>query len=447
MSNYNFNEHIKQKLINRFRGSERKETIVLDDDNEYLLKLPDPSREKDLCLSYVNNAVSEYIGCKIIKEIGLPVQEVILGEYTTSSSKGTEKTYIACACKNVEHDGLRLTEAETSVLGSYKSQKSAEVASFESLDKIAECTSGITLSEIKEFYANQFVVDALIGNRDRHNGNWGFLTGKDGNEISPIYDCGSSLCPLYDDEELSEAVARNEALNGLSKIKDSDGHNIVYKKFLEEGKNEDVNDALKRIVPNINMTHIMNIVNETPYISDTRKSFYNCFLEETYNQVLVPALNKILDRDIEFRERNINSNELYELYKQTIRILGDVPVYGRVNVSINGDAKTVIRTGTKNIIITSADTKEAEAVISVRSNNVESWKALQTLSQVYNCPMESLQIKMEITAKNHTKCGIDFSESFLSRMENAKKESSAYNQTKQDCNMKEKQSHQIPERF
>jgi len=45
MNEYNFNEHIIEKLFNRFGGSERKETVVLDDGNEYLLKLPDPIRE------------------------------------------------------------------------------------------------------------------------------------------------------------------------------------------------------------------------------------------------------------------------------------------------------------------------------------------------------------------------------------------------------------------
>lgn len=93
---YNLNEHIISKLINKYGCSERKETILLDDDNEYLLKLPDPAREIHLNLSYINNAISEYLGCKIIKGIGLPVQDVILGEYTTKSSSGEDKTYIAC---------------------------------------------------------------------------------------------------------------------------------------------------------------------------------------------------------------------------------------------------------------------------------------------------------------------------------------------------------------
>ena len=47
-----------------------------------------------------------------------------------------------------------------------------------------------------------FVVDAFIGNWDRHNGNWGFLYNQETDklEIAPIFDCGSSLFPQIDDE-------------------------------------------------------------------------------------------------------------------------------------------------------------------------------------------------------------------------------------------------------
>ena len=33
----------------------------------------------------------------------------------------------------------------------------------------------IDLDELKEKFWNMFIIDCLIGNEDRHNGNWGFL--------------------------------------------------------------------------------------------------------------------------------------------------------------------------------------------------------------------------------------------------------------------------------
>ena len=47
-----------------------------------------------------------------------------------------------------------------------------------------------------------FVIDAFIGNWDRHNGNWGFLYNQEKNEmrIVQIFDCCSSLFPQIDEK-------------------------------------------------------------------------------------------------------------------------------------------------------------------------------------------------------------------------------------------------------
>ena len=54
-----------------------------------------------------------------------------------------------------------------------------------------------------QHFWNVFVVDALLGNSDRHNGNWVFLYDDSTKEASPapIYDCGSCLLPQADDCE------------------------------------------------------------------------------------------------------------------------------------------------------------------------------------------------------------------------------------------------------
>ena len=120
MNEYIFNKHIIDELVNFFGGSERKKPVILDDGCLYLLKMPDPTREVNRNLSYINNAVSEYLGCKIFKSLGFDVHEVKLGLYTTSSSRNEEKTYVVCACKNIEEDGYRLSEIEKAGLSSDK---------------------------------------------------------------------------------------------------------------------------------------------------------------------------------------------------------------------------------------------------------------------------------------------------------------------------------------
>ena len=57
-----------------------------------------------------------------------------------------------------------------------------------------------------------FIVDALIGNWDRHNGNWGFLYNSRTDEmtLAPVFDCGSSLFPQADDD-IMQAVLDDPA--------------------------------------------------------------------------------------------------------------------------------------------------------------------------------------------------------------------------------------------
>lgn len=67
-----------EELICNYSGSEKKKKIIYNN-KCYLLKFPDPTRQKDKKISYINNVFSEYIGCKIFKELNVKVQKVILG--------------------------------------------------------------------------------------------------------------------------------------------------------------------------------------------------------------------------------------------------------------------------------------------------------------------------------------------------------------------------------
>lgn len=46
--------------FNNYQGSEKKKTLIYNN-IKYLVKFPDPIREKSKNISYINNAFSEYI--------------------------------------------------------------------------------------------------------------------------------------------------------------------------------------------------------------------------------------------------------------------------------------------------------------------------------------------------------------------------------------------------
>lgn len=291
----NFNEHIKRELINEYAGSERKKTVLLDDGNKYLLKFPDPTREKAKEISYINNSISEYIGCKIVKSLGLPVQEVVLGEYTDERGK----TKIACACKDVREPGEIMHPVQTVNLSSLDDETKNDV-SLKNAMNFAERLQLIPAAEIKEFYYNMFVADAFLGNTDRHNGNWAVLTDMQGNaRMSPIYDCGSSLSPLLSDDELDYRHLSSDALNTFSIIVDENQRRINYKDYLLSCKNEDLNAAAKRIIGRINLKNINSFIDDIPYITNKRKSFYKDILKMRYEKILIPTLEKLFQRERE----------------------------------------------------------------------------------------------------------------------------------------------------
>ena len=200
---YNINEHIIRELNNIYGGSEKKKTVILDDGSKYLLKLSDPVREANSTLSYINNAYSEYLGCKIAESIGLPVQKVILGEYTYTGRNNETHKRPACLCRDITYDtGLKMIELDKLALSDYNSD--SKKITFKEQNELINSIKGIDNTALHDFYYDLFIFDALVGNTDRHNGNISILVNE--NEtcggICPVYDCGSSLLPMVSDEQL-----------------------------------------------------------------------------------------------------------------------------------------------------------------------------------------------------------------------------------------------------
>ena len=81
-----------KELISTYGGSEKKKKIVYEN-KIYLLKFPDPIRDKGNTLSYMNNQFSEYIGCHIMESLGISVQRTIMGIYDENFKK---KIVVAC---------------------------------------------------------------------------------------------------------------------------------------------------------------------------------------------------------------------------------------------------------------------------------------------------------------------------------------------------------------
>lgn len=103
--------------FNNYKGSEKKKTLIYNN-KRYLVKFPDPVREKNKNISYINNAFSEYIGSNVFKIVGFKTQNTVLGKYNYN---GKEK--IVCACEDFTDDENVLYEFENLVLSTNPDKK------------------------------------------------------------------------------------------------------------------------------------------------------------------------------------------------------------------------------------------------------------------------------------------------------------------------------------
>lgn len=263
--------------FNRYKGSEKKKTLIYDS-KRYLVKFPDPIREKNKNISYINNAYSEYVGSNIFRIVGFKVQNTILGKYKYN---GNDK--IVCACEDFTDEENELYEFESIALSSNPDKKIG--TEVEDIMEVIQ-TNRMICSDTSKMFWKMFIIDALIGNTDRHNGNWGFLINVKTQKIefSPIYDCGSCLNPLLEDteiEKLDEIAIKNLAINCYSCLREN-GKRINYINYIKKMKNKECNDAIKEIFLDIKINEINKFIDEIEGISNIRKAFYKSIINYRY---------------------------------------------------------------------------------------------------------------------------------------------------------------------
>lgn len=280
-----------------YAGANGGKISVLYNGEQYMLKFPPfPTINKEM--SYTNSCISEYIGCKVFESVGIPVQETVIGTYT---SKGKEK--IVVACKDFTSQGITLQDfasLKNRIIDSERNGYGTELADI--LSTIDEQTA-MDSETLKTRFWDMFIVDALIGNWDRHNGNWGFLYNNATDEVTlaPVFDCGSSLYPQADEDLMKKILSDKNELNHrifdipLSAIT-YNGKKINYFKFLSEGKFPDCNKALKRIASRIDMKKIYEIIDNTPTVTELQKEFYKTMLTARKERIIDFSLNKLKEK-------------------------------------------------------------------------------------------------------------------------------------------------------
>ena len=263
-----------------YGGANGNKLSIIYNDELYMLKLPMHAL-KNPNLSYTNSCTSEYLGCHIFNMLGVKAQETLLGEYEYHG-----KTRTVVACKDFTSPGviiLDFASVKNQIIDSASNGYGTELSDI--LDTIEKQTA-VDPIELKEHFWNMFVIDAFIGNWDRHNGNWGFLYNQqtDHMEIAPIFDCGSALFPQIDDELIKKVMSSKAEMN--ARVYDMptsailiDGKRANYHKVITSLHYSDCNDAVKRIAPRIKLDVINSLIDEVEQLSNLQKDFLKKILK------------------------------------------------------------------------------------------------------------------------------------------------------------------------
>ena len=271
-----------------YGGSERKVAISIDG-YEYMLKFPKQENFYKRC-----NHISEFIGCHIFELLGFNAQDTYLGLF-----KGEQ----VVACKNFVA-GTNYQFVPFNDVGESSLEQDKELYQYSYEDIMRMLKENVKLTNVQEtisIFWDMFVIDALLGNFDRHGSNWGFLKKDNKYCLAPIFDNGSCLYPqLTDEEKMRQIMASEELTNQrifqfpTSQVK-LNGEKSSYYKVIASTQFEECNASVVKIYEKYSQEKVNKLIDTTPFITETHKEFYKYMISQRFNKIIQPTYKKLTE--------------------------------------------------------------------------------------------------------------------------------------------------------
>lgn len=263
-------------------------------------------------LSYMSSPLSEYIGSHIYAILGYDVHETLLGFRN-------EKIVVACKDFCKQEGALREIRTLKNIYNSKLAYELEEQLNSTSSSRLVDIDDlmihfkynpilGNNPKVVERFW-DQVVVDVLINNSDRNNGNWGLLYDQGKYGLAPVYDNGSSFYNKHTEQHIRNIYSDPNALSnsyiGISTVYKTGEMRLTGKKILS------INDrnlflSLRKNAAKIeaSLPKIRNLIMGVPeeyqgiqICSKLHKEYYIKGIEERYNKLLLPALQAFINRE------------------------------------------------------------------------------------------------------------------------------------------------------
>lgn len=271
-----------------YGGSERKLGIVIDGD-DYMLKF-----QKHTAFGKRNNHISEFIGSHIFELCGFLTHKTYLG------FRDGEQVV---ACKDFNVTGKQFVPFNEVGESTLDQDKETYQYEYEDIMQMLRDNSKLTnVEETVSAFWEVYIMDALLGNFDRHGSNWGFLKENNRYTMAPVFDNGSSLFPnMIDEDEMKMVMSScEETEKRVYKFPTSQvklkGRKSSYYEVIHSLEFPECNEALMRVYERIDTEDIMRLIDATPLISDTQKAFYMHVIKARYEKIIKASYDKLQER-------------------------------------------------------------------------------------------------------------------------------------------------------
>ena len=270
-------------------------------------------------LSYMTAPLSEYIGSHIYEILGIDVHQTILGIRNG-------KLVVACKDFCQKEGSLREIRTLKNVYNNELSKQLEESLSSTSDSHLVDLEEILLhlrynpilskVSGITERFWTQMLIDILINNTDRNNGNWGVLYENDAYRLAPVFDNGASFANkctekrlelmLSDETRIQSSIQNTATTYGLK------GKPLLARD-LETLKYPGLLLAEKRMIPviQLKMQEIYDFIENIPeayngYLvcSQARKQFYMKSMSKRLETFLLPALENAKQEILKKRRQN-----------------------------------------------------------------------------------------------------------------------------------------------
>lgn len=269
-----------------YGGSEKKIGVIVNG-ILFMLKF-----QKDTPFGLRYNHISEYIGSHVYQMLGIDCQDTYLGTF--------DGKYVV-ACKDFNINGYFYVPFNDIGESTIEEDKENFQYSYEDIKSLLEMNKKLTnVEETISSFFDIYIVDAFLGNFDRHGSNWGFLKKDNKYKLAPVFDNGSCLFPSMIDENQMELImdSKEEIENRVYNFPTSqiklNGEKSSYFDVISSLKFKEVNEALLRIYPKMDLDKIFAVIDQIPIISEIHKKFYKVILKARFDKIIKCSYLKLI---------------------------------------------------------------------------------------------------------------------------------------------------------